>query len=83
MLRYRGYRGEYRFDPATRMAHGCVLLQRGELTFEGASLTELSADMKRAVDSYLARCHQAGIEPSPPQPDLPDAPETSAQMESV
>lgn len=83
MLRYKGYRGEYRFDPTTRMAHGRVLLQRGELTFEGGSLTELLADMKRAVDSYLTRCHQADVPPSPPQPDLPDAPETSEQMESV
>ena len=77
VLRYKGYRGEYSFDPVSKMALGHVLMERGRVAFEGASTAELLADMKRAIDAYLARCERMGIEPSPPAPDLPDAPSDS------
>lgn len=77
MLRYKGYRGEYTFDPVSKLAIGHVLMQRGELSFDGSSVPELLADMKRAVDAYLERCERNGVQPSPPVPDLPDAPTES------
>ena len=77
MLRYKGYRGEYSFDPRSQKALGVVLMRRGQISFEGGSLQELLEDMKRSVDAYLTRCERMGVEPSPPAPDLPDAPKES------
>ena len=39
MLRYKGYRGEYTFDPVTRRAHGRVLMERGQVVFDGSAMT--------------------------------------------
>jgi predicted HicB family RNase H-like nuclease len=77
MLRYKGYRGEYTFDPVSKVAVGYVLIERGQIVFEGSGTAELLADMKRALDAYLDRCERHGVQPSPPVPDLPDAPQDS------
>jgi predicted HicB family RNase H-like nuclease len=65
VLQYRGYSGEHWFDPAYGILYGQVRLKRGVITFSGTNLAELEEDMRRAVDAYIWRCHQAGVEPSP------------------
>lgn len=66
MIEYKGYTGVFEFDPELRIFAGHVLDLRDEIYFEGGSVEELEASMKRAVDHYLEVCEARGDAPERP-----------------
>jgi len=66
MIEYKGYTGIVEFDSDLRSFTGHVIDLRDEIYFEGSSVTELEASMKRAVDHYLSVCAKRGEEPERP-----------------
>jgi predicted HicB family RNase H-like nuclease len=66
MIEYKGYTGVVEFDADLRSFTGHVIDLRDEIYFEGASVEELEASMKRAVDHYLSVCAKRGEEPERP-----------------
>ena len=66
MIEYKGYTAVVQFDPDLRSFTGHVIDLRDEIYFEGASVEELEASMKRAVDHYLSVCAKRGEEPERP-----------------
>lgn len=66
MIEYEGYTGVVEFDRELRSFTGHVVDLRDEIYFEGASVEELEASMKRAIDHYLAICAKRNEEPDRP-----------------
>ncbi len=66
MIQYKGYTGIFEFDPEIEMFAGHVIDLRDEIYFEGESVEELKASMKRAVDHYVEVCHSRGENPGRP-----------------
>jgi len=66
MIEYRGYTGVVEFDPELSLFAGHVIDLRDEIYFEGESVEELTASMRRAVDEYLRVCEARGEEPERP-----------------
>jgi predicted HicB family RNase H-like nuclease len=66
MIEYKGYTGVVEFDAELRSFTGHVIDLRDEIYFEGASVEELEASMKRGVDHYLSVCAKRGEEPERP-----------------
>jgi predicted HicB family RNase H-like nuclease len=66
MLEYKGYAAAVEFDPELRSFTGHVVDLRDEIYFEGVSVEELEASMRRAVDHYLAVCEKRGEDPDKP-----------------
>lgn len=66
-MSYKGYSGSVEFDPRDRVFHGKVLgITADVVTFQGASVDELEADFRSAVDDYLELCAADGVEPQRP-----------------
>ncbi|MCZ7664108.1 MAG: type II toxin-antitoxin system HicB family antitoxin [Thermoleophilia bacterium] len=66
MIEYKGYTGVFEFDPELLLFSGHVVDLRDEIYFEGDSVEELQASMRRAVDHYLEVCRIRGDEPERP-----------------
>jgi predicted HicB family RNase H-like nuclease len=66
MIEYKGYTAVVEFDADLRSFTGHVIDLRDEIYFEGASVEELEASMKRAIDHYLSICAKRGDEPERP-----------------
>ncbi len=66
MIEHRGYTGVVEFDPELSLFAGHVIDLRDEIYFEGESVEELTASMRRAVDHYLRVCEARGEEPERP-----------------
>ena len=66
MLEYGGYTGVVEFDPHLRRFTGHVVDLRDEIYFEGDTVAELEASMRRAVDHYLVVCEKRGETPERP-----------------
>jgi len=66
MLEYRSYRGIFEFDADLEVFAGYVVDIRDQIYFEGKSVDELKASMRRAVDQYLEVCEARGEEPERP-----------------
>jgi predicted HicB family RNase H-like nuclease len=66
MIEYKGYTGVVEFDPELSLFAGHVIDLRGEIYFEGESVEELTASMRRAVDHYLQVCEARDEEPERP-----------------
>jgi predicted HicB family RNase H-like nuclease len=66
MIEYKGYTAVVEFDADLRSFTGHVIDLRDEIYFEGASVEELEASMKRAIDHYLSVCAKRGDEPERP-----------------
>lgn len=66
MIEYKGYTGVVEFDPELSLFTGHVIDLRDEIYFEGESVQELTASMRRAVDHYLSVCEARGEEPERP-----------------
>lgn len=66
MIEYKGYTAVVEFDADLRSFTGHVIDLRDEIYFEGSSVEELEASMKRAVDHYLSVCSKRGEEPERP-----------------
>jgi predicted HicB family RNase H-like nuclease len=66
MIEYKGYTGVFEYDPEIETLAGHVIDLRDEIYFEGDSIKDLKASMKRAVDHYLEVCEKRGEEPGRP-----------------
>ena len=66
MIAYKGYIGAVNFDPEIDLFHGTVINTNDVITFYGASVTELCAEMQKSVEGYLEFCTEQGITPDKP-----------------
>jgi len=63
-LEYKGYIGSIEYSAEDQCLFGKVLgMPSNLISYEGNSATELYADFKAAVETYLDFCHRKGIKP--------------------
>ncbi len=60
VLTYRGFVGSVRFSADDSVFHGKIEGIDDLVTFEGASVEELTAGFKEAVEDYLQLCKRTG-----------------------
>ena len=66
MIEYKGYTGVFEYDDEYEFFSGHVVDTRDGINFEGSSVAELKASMRRAIDDYLEFCEDTGRAPSKP-----------------
>jgi predicted HicB family RNase H-like nuclease len=66
LLKYKGYLGEFEYDPDAEIFHGRVININDVVTFQGTSVDELKASLTDSVEDYLAFCTEMGKEPEKP-----------------
>lgn len=66
MYDYCGYTGVWQYDASLERFTGEVIDLRDQIHFEGESVAELKASMRRAVDQYLEVCRERGDRPDRP-----------------
>jgi len=66
MIEYKGYTGVFEFDTELELFSGFVVDLRDQIYFEGESVEQLKASMRRAIDHYLEVCAARGEEPEKP-----------------
>ena len=66
MITYKGYIGAVDFDPKIDIFHGTVINTNDVITFYGASVAELRAEMQKSVEGYLEFCREQGKIPEKP-----------------
>ena len=71
-LRYNGYSARVEFDAEDRIFVGHIAGMQDIVGFHGASVDELEAAFREAVDGYLAACKELGLAPLPPSDAAPD-----------
>jgi len=64
-INYQGYTGSIEFSEADAVFHGKVIGLKSLITFEGASVADLTHDFHKAVDEYLAFCAETGKQKNP------------------
>ncbi len=69
MIEYKGYIGAVDFDPEIDLFHGTVINTTDVITFYGASVTELRAEMQKSIEGYLEFCTEQRITPEKPSSD--------------
>ena len=66
-LKYKGYTGSVEYSEDDKCLFGKVQgMMRDNITYEGATVEELTADFEGAVDDYLQLCAEKGIKPRKP-----------------
>ncbi|MBL8513002.1 MAG: type II toxin-antitoxin system HicB family antitoxin [Betaproteobacteria bacterium] len=65
-LRYKGYVARVDLDADSMVFAGRLLGMAEPIEFHGASIEELVADFRFAVDHYLAECAKTGQPPERP-----------------
>ena len=66
-LKYKGYTGSVEYSEDDKCLFGKVQgMAKDNITYEGATVEELTADFQGAVDDYLALCEEKGIQPRKP-----------------
>lgn len=65
MLKYKGYTGILRFDETTMIFHGEIIGLK-EITFHGATPSEIKEQFEGSIERYLNWCHQIGQQPALP-----------------
>jgi len=66
MIEYKGYIGVVDFDPEIDLFHGTVINTQDVITFYGASITELRAEMQKSLEVYFEVCEEQGKTPDKP-----------------
>ncbi len=66
MIEYKGYIGVVDFDPEINLFHGTVINTQDIITFYGASVTELRAEMQKSLEVYFEVCEEQGKTPDKP-----------------
>jgi len=66
ILTYKGYQGQFEYDPDADIFHGDVLHINDVVTFQGRSIDELKAALAESVDVYLEYCERKGRAPNKP-----------------
>lgn len=65
-MTHKGYGARVEFDAEDRVFVGHIVGIRDIVGFHGASVDELEAAFREAVDDYLAACKQLGQAPDKP-----------------
>jgi len=65
-MNHRGYTARIEYDERDDIFVGRVLGVRTIISFHGATVDELRAEFKQAVDDYLLECEEKGIAPEKP-----------------
>lgn len=65
-MRYNGYSARVEYDAEDRIFVGHLAGIRDSVGFHGASVDELEAAFREAVDDYVAACKQLGQAPCRP-----------------
>jgi predicted HicB family RNase H-like nuclease len=63
---YRGYVGQFRYEPGDEAFHGTVVGLRDVVHFQGTCVAELRESFQASVDDYLQWCEEEGTEPEKP-----------------
>lgn len=66
LLTYRGYHGTVEYSLEDQVLYGKVIDIKSLISYEGATIKELTEDFKGAVDDYLALCKEHGEKPEKP-----------------
>lgn len=64
MMTYKGYIGQFEYDPGDHNFTGHVVNIRDLITFEGTSVAGLEKSLARSVEVYLEHCQETGSEPN-------------------
>ena len=62
-MEYKGYIGSVEFEEEKTCFFGSVLGISTPISYEGESAWKLITNFHSAVDEYLARCKEAGVQP--------------------
>ena len=65
-MTYKGYQGQFSYDPDADIFHGEVANLADVVTFQGRSIDELKAALADSVEDYLEFCAQQGKMPEKP-----------------
>ena len=66
-LKYKGYTGSVEYSEEDNCLFGKVQgMTKDSITYEGATVDELTEDFHGAVDDYLQLCEEKGIAPRKP-----------------
>jgi predicted HicB family RNase H-like nuclease len=60
---YKGYRGTVRYSADDHILHGRIVGISDVVNYEGATVEELEAAFREAVEDYLALCEKLGKAP--------------------
>jgi predicted HicB family RNase H-like nuclease len=63
---YKGYVGQFHYEPGDEAFHGVVVGLRDVVHFQGACVAELQESFRGSVDDYLQWCAEEGVEPEKP-----------------
>ena len=66
LLHYKGYTGEVEVDAEVGVLFGRVLAIQDVVTFEGATVAEVTQAIRDSVNDYLAFYAEQGKEPDRP-----------------
>ena len=62
-MNYRGYTARVEFDPRDNIFWGKVLGIADSISFQGETVSELTADFHNAIDFYIDDCASTGRTP--------------------
>jgi predicted HicB family RNase H-like nuclease len=65
-IEYKGYIGQFNYEPGDEAFHGIVLGLRDVIHFQGTCVAELKQSLAESVDDYLAWCQEEGVAPEKP-----------------
>ena len=65
-IEYKGYIGQFSYEPGDEAFHGIVLGLRDVIHFQGTCVDELKQSLAESVDDYLAWCQAEGVAPEKP-----------------
>lgn len=65
-MSYEGYLARIEFDPRDEIFVGKVLGIVDNITFHGATVSDLTNDFHNAINHYLADCKSTGRQPEKP-----------------
>jgi predicted HicB family RNase H-like nuclease len=63
-IEYKGFVGQFRYEPEDEALHGVVLGMRDVIHFQGTSVAELKQSLESSVDEYLRWCTEEGVAPA-------------------
>ena len=66
MIEYKGYLGDFAFDPEIDAFHGTVIHINDVITFYGSSVAELRDEMQKSIEAYFAFCKEQRREAEEP-----------------
>jgi predicted HicB family RNase H-like nuclease len=66
VLKYKGYIGEFEYEPDAEVFHGRVVNINDVVSFEGKSVDELKTALADSVEDYLEFCEELCQEPEKP-----------------